>query len=72
MKFGSPKMLKTFLTDYVVAKGFPHKFKANCKTHLLAICANGCPWRLWASYMQNENNIQIKSLNTKHKCVGEF
>ncbi|KAM7497632.1 hypothetical protein LguiA_022046 [Lonicera macranthoides] len=54
MKFANPHQLKDCLTSYAVARGYPIKFDRNSRHNLLAICAKGCPFRLWASWMQNE------------------
>ncbi|KAM7459754.1 hypothetical protein LguiA_036262 [Lonicera macranthoides] len=33
---------------------------------------NGCPWRSLATYMQNEESFQTKSLKNNHKCIRNF
>ncbi|KAM7520826.1 hypothetical protein LguiB_019788 [Lonicera macranthoides] len=72
MKFADPDQLKHALRCYAVANGFPIKFKRNSKHWLLGMCAEGCPRRLWATYMQNEYSFQIKSLRDEHKCIRNF
>lgn len=72
MKFSNSLQLKQFLADYSITKRFPVKLKGNAKRRLTVICADGCPWRLHASYTQNEDTCQIKSLNRVHKCVRNF
>ena len=72
MRYANPQQLRECLTSYAVAKGFPIKFDKSSRHSVLVNCATGCPFRLWASYMQNEDSFQIKSLNSEHKCVRNF
>ncbi|KAJ9552869.1 hypothetical protein OSB04_016914 [Centaurea solstitialis] len=33
---------------------------------------NGCPWRLWASWMSSERSFQVKSLDNVHRCGRSY
>nr|KAJ0213759.1 hypothetical protein LSAT_V11C400190290 [Lactuca sativa] len=47
--------------------------KKNDRTRLLVRCSNGaCTFRLWASWMSDEESFQIKSLKADHNCARNF
>ncbi|KAF9601055.1 hypothetical protein IFM89_015040 [Coptis chinensis] len=67
--------LKSALKDYVVATGCLVKCSINKASRMQARCyleGGECPWRLWASPMQNEESFQIKTLVNVHKCSRNF
>jgi len=72
MKFCIPDDLNNCLRSYAVAHGYPIKFKRNDSKRLLVVYVDGCPWRLWATYMQIEDSFQIKSYKSVHKCIRNF
>lgn len=68
MKFGSPNQLKDALICYAVNRGSPLRFVRSGKDQILVKCATGCPFRLWATWMNAERSFQIKSLVSEHTC----
>ena len=47
--------------------------KKNDRTRLLVRCSKGaCTFRLWASWMSDEESFQIKSLKVDHNCDRNF
>nr|KAJ0218784.1 hypothetical protein LSAT_V11C300131960 [Lactuca sativa] len=47
--------------------------KKNDRTRLLVRCSKGaCTFRLWASWMSDEESFQIKSLKADHNCARNF
>ena len=49
----------------------------NVSKRLLVTCGKGqkertCPFRLWASWMQEEKSFQIKTMNRKHICSKDY
>nr|KAJ0214871.1 hypothetical protein LSAT_V11C300132940 [Lactuca sativa] len=47
--------------------------KNNDRTRLLVRCSKGaCTFRLWASWMSDEESFQIKSLKAYHNCARNF
>ncbi|CAI9294076.1 unnamed protein product [Lactuca saligna] len=61
MKFTNPSELKHCLTNYVVKYGYDLWYEKNDKYRLLVKCCKGkepiCPFRLWASWMQEERTF---------------
>ncbi|GJU09370.1 hypothetical protein Tco_1131766 [Tanacetum coccineum] len=56
-------------------KGKMVKSKENIKwtkTKVLEQKGHACPFRLWASWMQNERSFQIKTLYSDHKCARDY
>ena len=76
-KFESPDQLKRALTYYALANGYKLYYQVNNTKRLLAKCSKDdvdrkCPFRLWASWMQNERTFQIKTLNDEHSCSRTY
>ena len=76
-RFESPDQLKRALTFYALTNGLKLYYAVNNPKRLLAKCCRDdkekkCPFRLWASWMQNEKSFQIKSLNDKHACSRTY
>ncbi|KAF9618210.1 hypothetical protein IFM89_000679 [Coptis chinensis] len=71
MRFGNAKQLKECLKKYAVHNGYPIHFNRNAARRFEAVCVgDGCSWFLYASYMQSENSMQIKTLEYEHNCKG--
>ncbi|GJU27358.1 (R)-mandelonitrile lyase-like protein [Tanacetum coccineum] len=76
-KYESPDQLKRALAFYALANGYKLYYEVNNPRRLLAKCCRDakdrkCPFRLWASWMQNERSFQIKKLNDKHSCSRTY
>ena len=76
MKFTHPSELKYCLSNYDVKHGYDFWFEKNDKDILLMKCCKGkvptCPFRLWASWMQEGKTFRIKSLISNHNCSTTF
>ncbi|CAI9304035.1 unnamed protein product [Lactuca saligna] len=76
MRFSSPAELKSSLSNYAVAHGYDLYYEKNDKDRLLVKCCKGkipqCPFRLWASWMKDEQTFQINSLREDHSCSRTF
>nr|KAJ0199595.1 hypothetical protein LSAT_V11C600305390 [Lactuca sativa] len=69
--------LKFCIQNYVVHNGYQLYFEKCDNTRILVRCGkrnedNGCPFRLYASWMFNERSIQIKTLEATHVCGRKF
>nr|KAJ0211779.1 hypothetical protein LSAT_V11C400183140 [Lactuca sativa] len=66
MRFKGPGQVKSMLCNYAVVNGYQ-------MTRLLVRCSKGaCTFRLWASWMSDEESFQIKSLKADHNCARNF
>ncbi|CAI9265896.1 unnamed protein product [Lactuca saligna] len=73
MRFKGPGQVKSMLCNYAVANGYQLCFEKNDRTRLLVRCSKGaCTFRLWASWMSDEESFQIKSLKADHNCARNF
>ncbi|KAL7584749.1 uncharacterized protein LOC111920435 [Lactuca sativa] len=73
MRFKGPGQVKSMLCNYDVANGYQLCFEKNYRTRLLVRCSKGgCIFRLWASWMSDEESFQIKSLKVDHNCARNF
>ncbi|GJS98761.1 transposase, MuDR, plant [Tanacetum coccineum] len=76
-KYESPDQLKRALPFYALANAYKLYYEVNNPRRLLAKCCRDakdrkCPFRLWASWMQNERSFQIKKLNDEHSCSRTY
>lgn len=76
-KYEDPDQLKRALCFYALANGYKIYYEVNNSKRLLAKCSKDeqekkCPFRLWASWMQQENSFQIKTLNDEHVCSRTY
>nr|KAJ0212403.1 hypothetical protein LSAT_V11C400158890 [Lactuca sativa] len=59
--------------DPFLTNGYQLCFEKNDRTRLLVRCSKGtCTFRLWASWMSDEESFQIKSLKVDHNCARNF
>ncbi|GLU09606.1 hypothetical protein SLE2022_332970 [Rubroshorea leprosula] len=60
------------LQKYAIARRFGYKMRKNDATRVSGVCvAEGCPWRILASWVPSEKVFRIKRMNKKHTCGGE-
>ncbi|GJT69880.1 transposase, MuDR, plant [Tanacetum coccineum] len=76
-KYESPEQLKRALAFYALANGYKLYYEVNNPRRLLAkYCRDEkdrkCPFRLWASRMQNKKTFQIKKLIDEHACSRTY
>ena len=76
-RYEGPEQLKRALAYYALANGYKLYYSVNNPKRLLAKCSRDnedkkCPFRLWASWMQEEKSFQIKTLNDKHVCSRTY
>lgn len=70
--FASPDEFKKAVKGYAVANGHDIRFTKNDKNRVCASCVPGCPWKIRASWMQDEMTFQIKTLYPTHSCTRSF
>ena len=76
-RYGSFEELRFCLTNYAVANGYPIRITKSSSLRLQAKCGvdskgKKCPFNLWASWMNDEDSIQIKGLDEEHTCVKDY
>ncbi|XP_074342506.1 uncharacterized protein LOC141680086 [Apium graveolens] len=49
--FGSKKQFKNAVREYYIATGRPLKYRVDDLHRMHIVCTEGCPFRLWLSYM---------------------
>lgn len=70
--FESAKDFRDVLQKYAIAHRFMYKWKKNDSNRASAVCvADGCSWRIHASWVPSEEAFRIKKLNNTHTCGGE-
>ncbi|CAI9284541.1 unnamed protein product [Lactuca saligna] len=76
MRFSFVAELKSSLNNYAIAHGYDLYYEKNDKDRLFVKCCKGkrpqCPFRLWDSWMKDEQTFQIKSLREDHTCSRAF
>ncbi|GJS19595.1 hypothetical protein Tco_0448227 [Tanacetum coccineum] len=76
-RYEGPEQLKRALTYYALANGYKLYFEVNNPRRLVAKCSKDnqekkCPFRLWASWMQEEKSFQIKNMIDEHVCSRTY
>ena len=68
MRFDDIEQLKEACVEYSV---FHHRnlwFKKSDRQRIEVRCRDGCSFHIWASYVIRLDQVQIKSIRSKHKC----
>lgn len=66
--FPSVDVLVEAIRNYAVKVGKQVNIKKKERRKVRAICKEPCKWTLYASMLQNENTLQIKTLIPAHTC----
>ncbi|XP_043721787.1 uncharacterized protein LOC122669165 [Telopea speciosissima] len=70
-QFKSVHEFRDVLRKYSLAHHFAYKMKKNDTDRATAICrAEGCSWRIHASWMPSSGSFMIKKMNKSHTCEG--
>ncbi|PRQ20047.1 putative transcription factor interactor and regulator CCHC(Zn) family [Rosa chinensis] len=73
MIFGTSAILREAIRERAIRDGWEVYFIKNDKTRVRAICrAQDCPFELYASRMQHESSVQIKTYEHEHNCSRKF
>ncbi|XP_061993572.1 uncharacterized protein LOC133711469 [Rosa rugosa] len=73
MKFASPNILRAAIRERAIQNGWEPLFLKNDKVRLRAICkAEDCPFELFASKMQHEDTLMIKTYHGEHNCARVY
>ncbi|XP_062024930.1 uncharacterized protein LOC133741015 [Rosa rugosa] len=69
MKFATAKVLRAAIRERAIQNGWAAVFLQNDRLRIRAICkAPNCPFELFASKMQHEDTLMIKTYNGEHNC----
>jgi hypothetical protein len=69
--FESKEALKEALHQYAVFNHFEFATQKSNKTSLIIVCKEGsCPWRLYASTIQESSHFAIRTFANTHTCFG--
>ncbi|XP_042515438.1 uncharacterized protein LOC122089813 [Macadamia integrifolia] len=70
-QFKSVHEFRDVLRKYSLAHHFAYQMKKNDTDRATAICrAEGCSWRINASWMPSKGSFMIKKMNKSHTCEG--
>ncbi|XVF86163.1 hypothetical protein PTKIN_Ptkin18bG0018100 [Pterospermum kingtungense] len=74
--FASREVIKEAIRQYDRLNRFNIRFVRNDKKRVKAICADGCPWSLWAAKLNPKNvadsTWQIKTYVPRHNCLKDL
>ncbi|KAL4581654.1 hypothetical protein LXL04_006180 [Taraxacum kok-saghyz] len=76
-RYANIDQLRFCLTNYAVTNGYLIKVTKSSSIRLQAKCGydnkrKRCPFKIWASWMNNERSFQVKGLTSKHTCVRQY
>lgn len=60
--FGSKQDLKNAVREFFIATGRPLRYRVDDSKRIHVVCAEGCPFRMWLSYMLEFEGWQIKTV----------
>ncbi|XP_040374739.1 uncharacterized protein LOC121052874 [Rosa chinensis] len=70
MRFASAKILRAAVREKAIQKGWEALFVKSDRVRVRVICkAENCPFELYASKMQHEDTLMIKTYNGQHNCA---
>ncbi|KAJ7957692.1 Protein FAR1-RELATED SEQUENCE like [Quillaja saponaria] len=71
-EFKGVSEFRDVLQKYAIAHRFAYKLIKNDTNRATGICiADGCPWRIHASWVPSAHSFKIKSMYESHTCGGE-
>ncbi|KAM5585145.1 hypothetical protein ABKV19_004510 [Rosa sericea] len=70
MRFASAKIFRAAVREKAIQKGWEALFVKSDRVRVRVICkAENCPFELYASKMQHEDTLMIKTYNGQHNCA---
>ena len=66
--FATPEILRKVITEYSLKHRVKIKLPRNKNKRIDAHCAEGCPWKLYASVDSRSPGMVIKQFNGQHTC----
>lgn len=72
MIYENKKEINDAIREFSITSGRPLKYALDDKLRLQVVCATGCPFKMWISFMQEYEGWQIKTLNDDHNCIYNF
>ena len=70
--FASVELLRRAIKEYSCHERVDIKCPRNDRKRVKAICEDGCPWSLFASFDGRINCFMIKKYNPKHTCIKKW
>ncbi|KAI3410640.1 uncharacterized protein J3R85_018644 [Psidium guajava] len=68
MCFSNAKEFSEAIKNYAIKNRRQVRFVKNAPNKVRVVCSDGCDWLIYASKMQGEHTLQVKTLNSVHKC----
>jgi len=72
MVFPSVEVLRKAITEYSLKNRVEIKMPRNDRTRIGAHCAEGCPWKLYASHDSRAKGFMVKTYQGEHNCQKEW
>ncbi|CAO2149444.1 unnamed protein product [Urochloa humidicola] len=72
MLFGSVELLRKPITEYSLKERVDIRMPRNEQTRLRAVCAQDCPWNLYASKDSRSKGLVVKTYVGQHNCQKKW
>uniref|UniRef100_A0A6V7QX45 SWIM-type domain-containing protein n=1 Tax=Ananas comosus var. bracteatus TaxID=296719 RepID=A0A6V7QX45_ANACO len=72
MLFASMKEFRQAIREYSIKNRYNIKLVKNEKDKVRAVCKEGCPWLIYASWITGKKTVQVKRYDFEHKCFKNF
>ncbi|XP_074342661.1 uncharacterized protein LOC141680294 [Apium graveolens] len=70
--FGDKQQVKATVRRYSIVTGKPLKYNVDDNQRIQVICAKGCPFKIWLSYLKEKECWQVKTVNDEHNCIYHY
>ena len=67
--FVDKEQFKSAVRNSSMTSGRSYKYLTDDKGRMHIVCAQGCPFKMWVSYIKEKEGWQIKTLADEHNCV---
>nr|XP_019710942.1 uncharacterized protein LOC109506727 [Elaeis guineensis] len=72
MLFTSMAEFRQAVREYSIKNRYILRMVKNEKDKVRAICKEGCPWLIYASWITDKKTTQVKRYDSKHTCKKDF
>ncbi|KAK1377185.1 hypothetical protein POM88_033378 [Heracleum sosnowskyi] len=70
--FGDKNQVKAAVRSYSIDTGRPLRYNVNDLQRIQIVCAKGCPFKMWLSYLKEKDCWQVRTLNAEHNCIYHY
>lgn len=70
--FKDKAQVKATVRAFSIETGRPLKYSVNDLCRIQVVCAKGCPFKMWLSFIKEKECWQVRTVNNEHNCVYHY